>query len=45
LIPVLAAFPPLRRRRGIEVIERRIMPDELNGFTECFARQRRSAVR
>src|SRR5204863_10124385 len=23
-------------RRGIEVIERRIMPDELNGFTECF---------
>jgi branched-chain amino acid aminotransferase len=26
----------LAKRRGIEVIERRIMPDELNGFTECF---------
>jgi branched-chain amino acid aminotransferase len=26
----------LARRRGIEVVERRIMPDELNGFTECF---------
>ncbi len=26
----------LARRRGIEVIERRIMPDELTGFTECF---------
>jgi branched-chain amino acid aminotransferase len=26
----------LARRRGIEVIERRIMPDELYGFTECF---------
>jgi branched-chain amino acid aminotransferase len=26
----------LARRRGIEVIERRIMPDELAGFTECF---------
>jgi branched-chain amino acid aminotransferase len=26
----------LARRRGIEVIERRIMPDELSGFTECF---------
>jgi branched-chain amino acid aminotransferase len=26
----------LARRRGIEVIERRIMPDELDGFTECF---------
>src|SRR5204862_417051 len=26
----------LARRRGIEVIERRIMPDELSGFAECF---------
>src|ERR1700709_30237 len=26
----------LARRRGIEVIERRIMPDELTGFAECF---------
>jgi branched-chain amino acid aminotransferase len=26
----------LAKRRGIEVVERRIMPDELNGFTECF---------
>jgi branched-chain amino acid aminotransferase len=26
----------LARRRGIEVIERRIMPDELDGFAECF---------
>jgi branched-chain amino acid aminotransferase len=26
----------LAKRRGIEVIERRIMPDELDGFTECF---------
>jgi len=26
----------LARRRGIEVIERRIMPEELSGFTECF---------
>ena len=26
----------LARRRGIEVIERRIMPDELAGFDECF---------
>jgi branched-chain amino acid aminotransferase len=26
----------LAKRRGIEVIERRIMPDELSGFTECF---------
>jgi branched-chain amino acid aminotransferase len=26
----------LATRRGIEVIERRIMPDELAGFTECF---------
>jgi branched-chain amino acid aminotransferase len=26
----------LARRRGIEVVERRISPDELPGFTECF---------
>jgi branched-chain amino acid aminotransferase len=26
----------LARRRGIELIERRIMPDELTGFSECF---------
>ena len=26
----------LARRRGFEVIERRIMPDELPGFSECF---------
>src|ERR1700726_338772 len=26
----------LARRRGIEVIERRVMPDELDGFGECF---------
>ena len=26
----------LARRRGIEVIERRIMPEELAGFSECF---------
>ncbi len=26
----------LARRRGIEVIERRIVPDELRGFEECF---------
>ncbi len=26
----------LARKRGIEVIERRIMPEELSGFTECF---------
>jgi branched-chain amino acid aminotransferase len=26
----------LARRRGFEVIERRIMPDELAGFSECF---------
>ncbi|WP_395665274.1 branched-chain amino acid aminotransferase [Methylocella sp.] len=26
----------LARRRGIEVVERRIMPDELEGFEECF---------
>ena len=24
------------RARGIEVIERRIMPEELSGFSECF---------
>ncbi|MBN8961085.1 MAG: branched-chain amino acid aminotransferase [Rhizobiales bacterium] len=26
----------LAKRRGIEVIERRIMPEELSGFDECF---------
>ena len=26
----------LAKKRGIEVIERRIMPDELNDFAECF---------
>jgi branched-chain amino acid aminotransferase len=26
----------LARRRNIEVIERRIMPDELSSFSECF---------
>jgi branched-chain amino acid aminotransferase len=26
----------LAKRRGIEVTERRIMPDELSGFSECF---------
>ncbi|MET0278504.1 MAG: aminotransferase class IV, partial [Pseudorhodoplanes sp.] len=26
----------LAKRRGFEVIERRIMPDELSGFSECF---------
>ncbi|WGD53916.1 branched-chain amino acid aminotransferase [Bradyrhizobium sp. CB1650] len=26
----------LAQRRGIEVVERRIMPEELDGFTECF---------
>jgi branched-chain amino acid aminotransferase len=26
----------LAKRRGIDVIERRIMPDELSGFSECF---------
>ena len=26
----------LARRRGVEVVERRIMPDELAGFSECF---------
>jgi branched-chain amino acid aminotransferase len=31
-----AAAIDLARRRGIEVIERRIMPEELSDFTECF---------
>ncbi len=26
----------LARRRGLEVVERRIRPDELTGFSECF---------
>jgi branched-chain amino acid aminotransferase len=26
----------LAKKRGLEVIERRIMPDELPSFTECF---------
>jgi branched-chain amino acid aminotransferase len=26
----------LAKRRGVEVIERRILPDELTGFSECF---------
>jgi branched-chain amino acid aminotransferase len=26
----------LARRRGVEVVERRIMPDELSSFSECF---------
>ncbi|EJW13639.1 Branched-chain amino acid aminotransferase [Rhodovulum sp. PH10] len=26
----------LARRRGIEVVERRIQPEELSGFSECF---------
>jgi branched-chain amino acid aminotransferase len=26
----------LAKRRGIEVIERRILPEELSGFGECF---------
>src|SRR5262249_7750882 len=26
----------LAKRRSIEVVERRIMPEELDGFTECF---------
>jgi branched-chain amino acid aminotransferase len=26
----------LAKKRGIEVIERRIMPEELSTFTECF---------
>jgi branched-chain amino acid aminotransferase len=31
-----ASVIDLARRRGIEVVERRIMPDELNGLSECF---------
>jgi len=26
----------LAKRRGLEIVERRIMPDELTGFDECF---------
>ena len=26
----------LAERRGIEVVKRRIMPNELSGFSECF---------
>ena len=26
----------LAKRRGVEVVERRIMPEELSGFSECF---------
>jgi branched-chain amino acid aminotransferase len=26
----------LAKRRGFEVVERRIMPEELTGFSECF---------
>jgi branched-chain amino acid aminotransferase len=26
----------LARKRGVEVVERRIMPDELSSFSECF---------
>jgi branched-chain amino acid aminotransferase len=26
----------LAKKRGVEVIERRVMPDELSNFTECF---------
>lgn len=26
----------IAKRRGIDVVERRIMPDELSGFSECF---------
>jgi len=26
----------LARKRGVEVVERRILPEELSGFTECF---------
>ena len=32
----LTAAIMLAKKRGIEVIERRIMPDELNDFSECF---------
>jgi branched-chain amino acid aminotransferase len=31
-----ATVMDLARRRGFEVIERRIMPEELGGFDECF---------
>jgi branched-chain amino acid aminotransferase len=31
-----ATVMDLAKRRGFEVIERRIMPDELNDFSECF---------
>jgi branched-chain amino acid aminotransferase len=31
-----ATVMDLARRRGIEVIERRILLDELSGFSECF---------
>jgi branched-chain amino acid aminotransferase len=31
-----ATVMDLAKRRGIEVIERRIMPDELTSFSECF---------
>src|ERR1044071_8585682 len=31
-----AAAIMLAKKRGIEVIERRIMPDELSNFSECF---------
>ena len=31
----------LARRRGVEVIERRIMPEELAGFEECFISRHR----
>ena len=31
-----ATVMDIAKRRGFEVIERRIMPDELNGFSECF---------
>jgi len=31
-----ATVVELARRRGIEVVERRIMPSELGGFSECF---------
>ncbi len=26
----------LARRRGVEVVERRILPEEMGGFSECF---------
>jgi branched-chain amino acid aminotransferase len=26
----------LARRRGVEVVERRVLPEELDGFSECF---------